>query len=67
MASVSDIAAAEGMNATQVRRIMRLALLAPRLVERLANSPADFMLESFTRAHWLKDWEEQLDTFLPPD
>jgi dihydroorotase-like cyclic amidohydrolase len=36
---VAEIAEAEGMDVTQVRRIMRLTLLAPEVVERLVGSP----------------------------
>jgi len=36
-ASVAEIAEAEGMDVTQVRRVMRLTLLAPEVVERLGR------------------------------
>lgn len=42
-ASVAEIAEAEGMDVTQVRRVIRLTLLAPDVVEWLAGSP-DAML-----------------------
>ena len=38
-ASVGEIAEAEGMDVTQVRRVMRLTLLAQEVVERLVGSP----------------------------
>ena len=37
--SVIDIAEAEGMDVTQVRRVMRLTLLDPELVDRLEGAP----------------------------
>ena len=50
-ASVAEIAEAEGMDVTQVRRVMRLTLLAPDVVERLAGSP-DAVLEKVMRRPW---------------
>jgi hypothetical protein len=38
-ASVAEIAKAEGMDVTQVRRVMRLTLLAPEVIERLVGAP----------------------------
>ena len=46
--SVIDIAEAEGMDVTQVRRVMRLTLLDPELVDRLAGAP-DIVLEQVMR------------------
>jgi len=43
-ASVAEIAEAEAMDVTQVRRVIRLTLPAPDVVEWLAGSP-DAMLE----------------------
>ena len=37
--SVIDIAEAEGVDVKQVRRVMRLTLLAPEVVERLVGAP----------------------------
>jgi hypothetical protein len=37
--SVAEIAKAEGMDVTQVRRLLRLALLPPKVVERLVETP----------------------------
>ena len=58
-ASVADIAKAEGMDVTQVRRVMRLTLLAPEVIERLAGAP-DIVLEQVMRRSWPTGWGEQL-------
>jgi len=57
-ASVADIARAEGMDVTQVRRVMRLTLLAPEVIERLVGSP-DILLEQVMRRPWPPSWEDQ--------
>lgn len=57
-ASVADIAKAEGMDATQVRRVMRLTLLAPEVIERLVGAP-DIVLERVMRRPWPLSWSEQ--------
>jgi len=57
-ASVAEIAAAEGMDVTQVRRVMRLTLLAPEVVERLVGSP-DVVLEKVMRRSWPNSWGDQ--------
>ena len=44
IASVAEIAKAEGMDVTQVRRVMRLTLLAPEIIERLVGA-TDVTLE----------------------
>ncbi len=49
---------AEGMDVTQVRRVMRLTLLAPDVVERLAGSP-DAVLEKVMRRPWPNGWGDQ--------
>src|SRR5690606_21956730 len=51
MASVAEIADAEGMDVTQVRRLMRLTLLAPEVVERLIGTSA-VVLEQLVRRPW---------------
>ena len=56
--SVIDIAEAEGMDVTQVRRVMRLTLLAPEVVERLVGAP-DAVLEKVMRRPWPPSWENQ--------
>ncbi|HQR02867.1 MAG: hypothetical protein JSR19_10830 [Proteobacteria bacterium] len=63
-ASVAEIAEAEGMDVTQVRRVMRLTLLAPDVVEWLAGSP-DAMLEKVMRRPWLNGWGEQMRVLAP--
>ena len=57
-ASLIDIAEAEGMDVTQVRRVMRLVLLAPEVIERLAGSP-DAVLEQVMRRSWPSSWDTQ--------
>ena len=57
-ASVAEIAEAEGMDVTQVRRVMRLTLLAPKVVERLVSSP-DAVLEKVMRRPWPNGWSDQ--------
>ena len=57
-ASVAEIAEAEGMDVTQVRRVMRLTLLAPEVVERLVSSP-DAVLEKVMRRPWPSSWNAQ--------
>lgn len=64
-ASVAEIAEAEGMDATQVRRVMRLTLLAPEAVERLAGSP-DAVLEKVMRRPWPNGWSDQIRVLAPP-
>ena len=56
--SLIDIAEAEGMDVTQVRRVMRLVLLAPEVIERLAGSP-DAVLEQVMRRTWPSSWTAQ--------
>jgi len=63
VASVADIARAEGMDVTQVRRVMRLTLLAPEVVERLAGSP-DAVLEEVMRRPWPNGWSEQMQVMV---
>ena len=58
-ASVTEIAKAEGMDVTQVRRGMRLTLLAPEVIERLVGAP-DIVLEQVMRRPWPNGWGEQL-------
>jgi hypothetical protein len=58
-ASVADIARAEGMDVTQVRRVMQLTLLAPEVIERLLGAP-DIVLERVMRNPWPNGWDKQL-------
>jgi hypothetical protein len=64
VASVAEIAEAEGMDVTQVRRVLRLTLLAPDLVERLAGSP-DAVLEKMMRRPFPNGWGDQMYVLLP--
>ena len=64
-ASVTEIAKAEGMDVTQVRRVMRLTLLAPEVVERLVGSP-DAVLEKVMRRPWPNGWGYQMRVLAPP-
>ena len=57
-ASVAEIAKAEGMDVTQVRRVMRLTLLAPEVIERLVAAP-DIVLEQVMRRQWPSNWGKQ--------
>jgi len=57
-ADVAEIAKAEGMDVTQVRRVMRLTLLAPEVIERLAGAP-NIVLEQVMRRPWPFSWSEQ--------
>ncbi len=57
-ASVAEIAQAEGMDVTQVRRLLRLTLLAPELLEILATS-SGVALERIMRRPWPCDWTAQ--------
>lgn len=63
VASTAEIAEAEGMNVTQVRRILRLTHLAPQLVERWTNSPDEVTVEEVTRRPWPADWSAQMRQF----
>jgi hypothetical protein len=64
-ASVAEIAEAEGMDVTQVRRVMRLTLLAPEVVERLVGSP-DAVLEKVMRRPWPNAWGDQMRVLASP-
>jgi hypothetical protein len=57
--SIAEIATAEGMDVTQVRRVMRLTLLAPEVIERLVGAP-DIVLEQVMRRQWPNGWGEQI-------
>ena len=63
--SLTEIAMAEGMDVTQVRRVMRLTLLAPEVVERLVGSP-DAVLEKVMRRPWPNGWGDQMRVLAPP-
>lgn len=60
--SVAQIAEAEGVDLTQVRRLLRLTLLAPEIVERLVGTPGA-ALEQVMRRSWPDAWTEQTQVF----
>ena len=63
--SITDIAAAEGINVTQARRLLRLTLLAPAVVANLlANPDVAINLESVLRRAIPRDWREQGAAFV---
>lgn len=62
---MAEIATDEGMDVTQVRRIMRLTLLAPEVIERLVSAP-DIMLEQVMRRSWPKGWSAQIRVLASP-
>ncbi|NCV87262.1 MAG: hypothetical protein EBW14_15640 [Oxalobacteraceae bacterium] len=64
-ASVAEIARAEGMDVTQVRRLLRLTLLAPEVLERLTESPTA-VLEHVMRRPWPHGWSDQMRVLGPP-
>ena len=58
--SITDIAAAEGIDVTQARRLLRLTLLAPTVVESLlANPDVVVNRDSVLRRVMPLDWREQ--------
>ena len=57
--TVTEIAESEKVNVTQVRRVMRLALFAPEVVERLATLPG-VVLENVIRRPWPYAWNDQI-------
>jgi hypothetical protein len=58
--SIADIAVAEGIDVTQARRLLRLTLLAPAIVEPLlANPDAAVNLESVLRRVMPLNWQAQ--------
>ena len=58
VASLGEIAEAEGINVTQVRRLLRLTLLAPQIIESLACRPHT-TLEHVIRRTWPATWSDQ--------
>ncbi len=59
VASVAEIAEAERMHVTLVRRLLRMTLLAPEAVKHLADSP-DATLEKVMRRPWPTEWNDQM-------
>ena len=54
----------EDINVTQVRRLMRLTLLAPVVVERLAGT-SETALEQLMRCPWPATWKDQVRVLMP--
>ena len=63
--SVAEIADAEEINVTQVRRLMRLTLLAPAVVEQLVGT-SETALEQLMRCPWPTVWKDQIRVLAPP-
>ncbi len=57
-ASVADIAQAEGVDESYVRRLLRLTLLAPEVIEHLLATPG-VTLEGVMRRSWPVAWLSQ--------
>ena len=66
--SISDIAQQENIDVTQVRRLLRLVLLAPSVIEALiANKePTAINLEFILRQGIPADWQAQAALFTSP-
>ncbi len=62
--SVAEIAEAEEINVTQVRRLMRLTLLAPAVVEQLVGT-SETALEQLMRCPWPTAWKDQIRMLAP--
>lgn len=58
VASPADIAHAEGVDVTQVRRLLRLTLLAPEIITHLVND-RQAQLEPVVRQTWPIHWDDQ--------
>ena len=59
---VGDIAALEGVNVTHVRRLLRLVLLAPNVIEEILSGTAKKVyLETLLRQSLPIDWQAQRD------
>ena len=59
--TIADIAQIEGVDVTQVRRLLRLVLLAPNFVEMIvvSNEQASINLEFVLRRAMPANWQEQ--------
>ena len=57
--SVTEIAQAEGLDTSQVHRLMRMTLLAPEVIERLVGTP-DLAVEKVLGRPWPYGWREQV-------
>ena len=59
VASVAEIAEIEGIDTSQVHRLMRLTLLAPDMVEKLVSQPG-LTAEKVLGRPWPYGWQEQV-------
>jgi hypothetical protein len=66
MTSVKEIAKAEGLSVAQVNRVLRLASLAPSIIEWLVGSN-DIALEDIMNRPWPSCWATQLRSVFPTD
>lgn len=57
--TLTEIADAEGIHITQVRRLLRLTLLAPKVIEWLTSTPG-IKLEQIIRRPWSTIWVDQV-------
>ncbi|WP_426117422.1 hypothetical protein [Massilia sp. PWRC2] len=62
-ATVADIGVYESMDLTQVRRVLRLTLLAPEVTERLISA-RNVTMEHVVRKPWPSNWSEQVCPFV---
>lgn len=60
VASVAEIAQAEEIDITQVRRLLRLTLLAPHVLESLMQS-SNARLDEVIRTRWPAVWAQQVE------
>lgn len=63
VASVAEIAQAEDIDLTQVRRLLRLNLLAPQVLESLMQSSSP-RLDDIIRTRWPVGWARQEKAFV---
>lgn len=64
IASVPEIAAAEGLDVTYVRRLLRLTLLAPSIIEQLVGSSGT-TIDPLFRRPCPNCWSAQVQGFAP--
>lgn len=59
-ASVAEIAKAEGIDVSRAYRLLRLALLAPEIIEQLI-AVSGTALEPMMRRTWPREWYAQVE------